>query len=229
MQKALRHPFGIMLLLASLVQAGLALSVLDRWSGQAPWIILLGLLAYAASITVLHLTRPFREQSNGTDPERDSQDFSRFVQKALRQLNNPAALSQCELVYLLPRTLGELTPLEKTLRWLRRLLIWLRPGSGVPTALGKARVLREVLIAAIDQLKPPVEPPGAGAPEALQYQILHEAYVQRRPVAYVLTRHNIAERTYFRHRGDAVAAVVRHLEAQEESLRTGGAKVAETG
>ena len=56
MLKALLHPFGIMLLLASLVLAGLVLSVLDGWSGQALWIVLLGLLAYAATVAVLYRT-----------------------------------------------------------------------------------------------------------------------------------------------------------------------------
>lgn len=54
MQKALLHPFGLTLFLASLVLAGLMFFVLDRWSGQALWMIILGFLAYAASAAVLH-------------------------------------------------------------------------------------------------------------------------------------------------------------------------------
>ena len=46
-----------MLLLASLVLAALMFSVQDRWSGQALWIVLLGLLAYSASVAVLQRRR----------------------------------------------------------------------------------------------------------------------------------------------------------------------------
>ena len=205
MLKALRNPFGIMLLLASLVLAGLVVSVLDRWSGQAPWIILLGILAYAASVAVLHQTRLSSEQGSnsevtGPDPtededvEPDSLVLRRMVQDALQHLNNLAALSQCELVFLLPRTLGEITPLEK------------------------AQALREVLIAAMERLKPPGEATRAGAPEALQYHILYEAYVQGKPVAYILTRHNIADSTYHRNRRDAIDLVGGHVLSQEELI-----------
>lgn len=48
---------------------------------------------------------------------------------------------------------------------------------------------------------------------------LHEHYVQRRPVAYSLTRLNIAEANYFRNRKAAIHALARHLEAQEELIR----------
>ena len=81
-----------------------------------------------------------------------------------------------------------------------------------------AQALREVLITGIEELRPPGEHTGLGAPGALQYHILHEHYVQRRPVAYILTSLNIAEATYFRNRKDAILALARHLEAQEELI-----------
>ena len=222
MLKALLHPFGIMLLLASLVLAGLVLSVLDPWSGQAFWIVLLGLLAYAASIAVLHQTRPTQEQASGSEdpgpdptedqePEPDSQGHYAFVQEALRRLDDTAALSRSQLISLLPRTLTHIGV------------------ASPPTALEKAQSLREALIAAIERLKPPGDAVGLASPPALQYHILHEAYVQRRPVAYILTRLSIAEATYFRNRKAAIDALTRHLLSREELIRTGRAEAAEIG
>ena len=219
MLKALLHPFGIMILLASLALAGLVLSVLDRWSGQALWIVLLGVLAYAASIAVLHRTRAVPGQLRGSEdtdlnlsedeePEQGLKDLYDFVQEALRHLDDTAALSQSQLIPLLPRTLasvpspgrGERTP-------------------GELTVLEKARALREALVAAIEGLRPLGESIGSQEPQALQYHILHLACVQRRPVAYILTRLNIAEAHYFRNRRAAIRAVARHLDNQEELIR----------
>ena len=63
MLKAALNPFGLILLLASLVLAGLVLFVLDRWSGQALWIVLLGLLGYGASVAVVRLTTAVQEHT----------------------------------------------------------------------------------------------------------------------------------------------------------------------
>ena len=229
MLKALLHPFGIMLLLASLVLAGLVLSVLDRWSGQAVWIVILGLLAYAATIAVVHRTRAVPGQPSGSEstdlnlpegeaPEPDPNDHYNFVQEALRQLDDTAALSQSQLILLLPRTLASVCFQgrgEGTL--------------GELTLLEKAPALREALIAAIEGLRPPGEFIGSQEPPALQYHILRLACVQRRPVADILTRLNIAEATYFRNRRAAIRTVARHLQSQEELIAAGGAKAAETG
>ena len=70
---------------------------------------------------------------------------------------------------------------------------------------------------------------GSQEPPALQYHILHLACVQGRPVAYILTRLNIAEATYFRNRRAAIRTVARHLQSQEELIGAGGARAAETG
>ena len=228
MRGALWHPFGIMLLLASLVLAGLVLSVLDRWSGQALWIVLLGLLAYAATIAVLHRQPTVREHSSGSeetgpDPtedvhaELDSLGLRNIVQQALQKLDNQAALIQYELLPLLSGSLAPKRP-QGT-------------GVGVPgelTPLEKAQALREVLIAAIERLKPPGERAGAGAPEAVQYHILHEAYAQSGSVAYIITRHSISESTYHKRRRAAIDAVGHHILAQEKLIGAGGAKAAET-
>ena len=182
MVKALLHPFGLAFLLASLVLAGLALSVLNRWSGQAIWILLIGLLAYAASVAAVHRWRP------GAPTLASTIDISeRLVHKSLRDLDKPAALSKSELVALLPATLASIRAQGNGLG-----------AHGELTSLEKAQALREVLIAAIECLNTPGEPTGIRAPEPLQYHILHEDYVRRRRVASSLTRYSISEKTYHR-------------------------------
>ncbi len=97
MRNAMLHPFGLTLLLASVMLAGLMLFALDRWSRQAHWIILLGVLAYAASTAVLHRARPIQEHSSDSgdteldppedeDGEPDSGILRRIVQEALAGL-----------------------------------------------------------------------------------------------------------------------------------------------
>lgn len=229
MLKAALNPFGIILLLASLVLAGLVLFVLDRWSGQALWIVLLGLLGYAASIAVFHLTtavqeHPIDSSDAELDPpkdeigEPDSLVLRPLVHEGLRRLNNPNRLSQCRLASLLPATLASVVSQAKSNG---------TPGELAP--LDKAQALRKVLIAAIEQLKPPGELTGLGATQAHQYYILHEQYVLGRVVANVAVRHDIPEGTYFKWQSAAVSVVARQLQNQEELLGGGEAKTTETG
>ena len=128
--------------------------------------------------------------------------FPQLVGEALRQLNNPSALSRCELVSRLPATLvSRSTPVD-----------------AVPvrlTPLEQAQVLRELLVSVIERLRPPSETPRAGEPGALQYHILHEEYVLKRPTRHIMMRHSISESTFHRNRRDAVSALARHLKAQE--------------
>ena len=79
-----------------------------------------------------------------------------------------------------------------------------------------ARALPKVLIAAIEQLRPPAESTGDLLGQALDYHILSDFYVDGNPVSYVLTRYNIAEAAYDWNRRKTVSALARHLEAQEE-------------
>lgn len=221
MLRALLNPFGLALLLASLVFAGLVLSVFDRWSEQAIWLTLIGVVAYIASSAVIYLQLLVDEQSSGSEqtveqeedqvreqetlpePELDIvPNFAteldpsvgyRATQNALQRINSLANLSRCDLIAILPRTLSS--------------------NHDDPTPLEKAQALSEVLIAAIEKLKPP-----AGTDAALGYHILREFYVEGRLVAYLLTRFNIAEATYNRHRSAAISAIWSELEAQEGSL-----------
>ena len=223
MRGATRHPFTVALLVTSLLLAGAMwfLPALDPWSPQAHWILVLGLVAYAASVAAIRRWQPAPPESPSppvissadlpaTDfdaEQQSSQSFALLVQKALRCLNNPAALSRCELLRRLPGTLSASRPL---------LSEYGPPGE--PTPLEKARALRDVLVGAIERLKPPGESIGARVPQALQYNILHEAYVQRRPTSYVITRHSISESTFHRNRREAISALARHLATQEDHM-----------
>jgi len=195
MLKALFNPFGIVLLLVSLALTVLVSSVLDRWSGQAIWIALIGLIAYAASTAVTYLLPSVVDPARFYDP----------TQIALRRINRLPNLSRCDLITLLPRTLSA-NHLE------------LETGQHSQTPLEKAQVLREVLIAAIEKLRPPAETAGAGADPALGYHILHEFYLEDKPVAYLLSRYHIADATYHRHRRDAIRAISKDIEAHEALL-----------
>lgn len=224
MRSALRHPFGLALLIASSLLAGAMrfLPVLERWSATALWVLLLGVLAYAASVIALHRTRPIlsakssaptdNAAESSSDFESDvqpSEDFLRPVEEALRRLNNPAALSKCELLQRLPGTLTAIHSLQG------------QAAGPDPGLLDQAQALREALVSAIEQLKPPGDVLGARASGALQYHILHEEYVQRKSTATIMTRHNIAEATFYRNRRAAVSAVADHLETQEKLLARG--------
>ena len=67
MRKALLHPFGLALLIASFILMVLMVLVLDRWPSQAYWVALPGLLAYAASTAAIYRWPATSEESqNGS-------------------------------------------------------------------------------------------------------------------------------------------------------------------
>ena len=130
---------------------------------RAFWIILLGFLAYAASSVVIHRTLRIPDPIEVPGVEPDPHDLlPGFVDETLRHLHEPAFLSQCQLISLLAGTLASV-PSQMSRD--------VTPGELAP--LKQAQALREVLIAGIEELRPPGEPTGLGAPGALQYHILH--------------------------------------------------------
>jgi hypothetical protein len=136
---------------------------------------------------------------------------ARLTQEALRRLNAPAGLADCALAERLPHTLTEM---------LRRDPAAAGAGEGKlsePTPLERARALRAALIQALERLKPP-DDGDPGAPTALQYHILHEAYVLGRPNRQIMVRRGISESTFHRNRRDAIAVLSRELARQEERL-----------
>ena len=95
--------------------------------------------------------------------------FVRLTEEALRRLNNPAALAQCELLTRLPETIASLAAMKGLGR------------AEALTPLQRAQLLRESLLAAIERLKPA---DGSGpliTPAVAQYEILHDEYLAGRP------------------------------------------------
>lgn len=148
-------------------------------------------LGIASSNGVVHLEPG---PSDGTAHPTDG--LVHEVDQALRRLNNLAALSECALIARLPRTLSA------TAR------------SAAP--LEQAQVLREVLVAAVERLKPPdLALGGDGVADSLQYQILREEYILERPTRQILVRHAVSESTFHRYRRNAIEVLARDLAAHE--------------
>jgi hypothetical protein len=120
------------------------------------------------------------------------------VEEALRRLNNPAALSTCELVQLMPNTIRH-AQADGGLS-----------GLTVATPLERAQILREVLVVAIDRLRP-VGVTSSATTEAIQYHILRDEYVLAKPTTYIMTSLSISESTFHRSRRSAILAIARDL------------------
>jgi hypothetical protein len=146
--------------------------------------------------------------------EVSAEHLARLTQDALRRLNAPAGLADCALAERLPSTLaailwrasdanGEMTDMAARLT--------------EPTPLERARALRTALVQAVERLKPSDEG-DPGAPAALQYHILYEAYVLGRPNKQIMVRRGISEGTFHRNRREAISILSRELSRQEERL-----------
>jgi hypothetical protein len=149
-----------------------------------------------------------RSNSRGREkPPSSSDGFDDLVTLALRRLNDPASLSRCDLAKRLPYTLGA---------------VRLAPGEADAkdsTSLKQSQALREVLIRAIEDLKPSKGRDQQGSPEALQYNILYQAYVRGNSNNSIMVRYSISESTFHRHRRGAISAIARELMEQETLLR----------
>lgn len=123
--------------------------------------------------------------------------FEAQVQAALRQMNDPAALSKSALLQTLASAKAPFLAVQAE-----------------ATPLEAARLLHQQLHAAIARLN--FEPAAATsrAQASLLYDILHELYELRMSTGYIMARHSIGEGTLHRHRRAAVAAVARDLYAQ---------------
>jgi hypothetical protein len=128
----------------------------------------------------------------------------RLTELALRRLNNPAALAQCQLVDHLPRTLAAARRREGD------------GGSDGATPLEQAQALRDVLAASIERLRPADQDRPRGAPGALQYSILREEYLLGKPNNQIIVRHGISESTFHRNRREAIAMLARELMRRED-------------
>ncbi len=132
--------------------------------------------------------------------------FTATVDEALRRLNRPAFLSESRLLALVPRSVEAACS--------RRGLVNGRP----PSALDRAQALRDLIIAAMERLKPAEHDQEANLTAARQYAVVYEAYVLERPNKQICLRHEISERTLNRLRHETVRLLSRELMQQEEAL-----------
>jgi hypothetical protein len=108
--------------------------------------------------------------------------FVRLVEQALRALSDYAVLGRSELV-------NQLT---------------LRPASQIE----HAKAMRQILIDAIERLRPCDEVPTRTVPRAwYAYTILHDAYVNDVPNRQIMSKLYISESTFNRQRRNALRAV----------------------
>src|SRR5581483_6484395 len=98
---------------------------------------------------------------------------------------------------------------------------WAEQQAREPTPLQQARALREVLVAAVERLRPQAgENPSRDLtrPDAAHYLILRNAYVDGLPTKAIMVRNSISESTFHRYRRDAVSILARELAGQERAL-----------
>ena len=205
---ALMHPFGVVLLFAS-VLLGVAVAFMAPWSGRAIWLFVWGILAYGASAAVVLLGA--HSVPDPSPPIEDkvalpqTKDLVPLTEEALRKLRRLPDLGKCALIAHLSHTLNS----DRTAADGQS------PAQATP--LEQAQALRQVLVDAIQKLKPP-QGDEAGTAQGLQYHILHEEYVVGRPNHAIMTRLSISESTFHRQRRDAIAAVAHELMVQEQIL-----------
>jgi hypothetical protein len=194
---------------------GLAVLLLVRGTAlSALAVVVWGALAYVAMV-VAERRRGAHEDERAASPqpavapsdaqvsaspdldEHSARRFEELVEEALRGLNEPGRLAKLELGQAVTRTLASAN------------------GGQPPSGLEGGRLLREVVVAAVDRLKP-VD--ADGSPRALQYAVLHEEYVLGRTITAIALRHSVSEQTVFRRRREGIAALAVELRQGEERL-----------
>jgi hypothetical protein len=131
---------------------------------------------------------------------------ARLTEDALRRLNNPAALARCELLSRLVGTIGATASARGM------------PGTDVVTPLQRAQLLREVLLMALERLRPIADSAHPATPGAIQYEILRGEYLLGIPNKQLMTRLSVSESTFHRNRREAIAILARELADQERLL-----------
>lgn len=95
--------------------------------------------------------------------------------------------------------------------------------AGAGTHVDRGRALHNVLVEAIEKLKPEGLKPTLTSPrEWHHYLILHEAYIADRPNRDVMAELYISEGTFNRRRREAIEAVTRILREREDGAATDG-------
>lgn len=120
-------------------------------------------------------------------------EFVELVEEALRRCH--------DLTYLGEHPLARLRAVERSLT----------KEEGTITHLDRGRALRDLLMAAIDKLKPDQEEPKHPSREWYPHIIVHDAYVVGIPNREIMSRLYISEGTFNRTRRRAILAVARAL------------------
>ena len=130
-----------------------------------------------------------------------------LAEGALRRLNDLPALSQHPLLDVLVPASAATTGVA--------VAVGASSPTGIsdevtaePTALERAKGLRDTLVAAIARLRPPGARPLPGAHGGsggwLHFLVLHEAYVEGRPNKEIMQRYSLSEGTFHRARRRAI-------------------------
>jgi hypothetical protein len=133
--------------------------------------------------------------------------FYHLVEDALRRLYNYSYLGKHELINLLEKTV--------------KLRLVLREAQGPITTVDRGKALREVLIEAVNLLRPDAEKPKALSKEWHYYIIIHDEYISIEEPTTIKTRRklNIGEGTFYRRRREAIWALVEVLRETERQVR----------
>jgi hypothetical protein len=134
-------------------------------------------------------------------------EFRVLAEGALRRLNDLPALSQHPLLDVLVPASAATTGVA--------VAVGASSPTGIsdevtaePTALERAKGLRDTLVAAIARLRPPGARPLPGAHGGsggwLHFLVLHEAYVEGRPNKEIMQRYSLSEGTFHRARRRAI-------------------------
>jgi len=144
-----------------------------------------------------------------------SQHVLRLTEQALRRLNSPAALADCELSTRVPAVLAAAC---------EQLGL---PAASAANPVDRAHALREVLRSGIERLKP-ADADADSTPAALQYHILREEYLLGMLNKHIMARHALSEGSFHRSRRQAISMLAREIETQERRLTNQAAVVAGT-
>lgn len=83
---------------------------------------------------------------------------------------------------------------------------------------GRGLALKEVLLEAIELLKPENSPPNFQDREWYEYLILHEQYINGRKQTFVMDQFPLPQRTYYHYRSRAFNTILNILQEKEIRL-----------
>lgn len=95
----------------------------------------------------------------------------------------------------------------------------LQPREAPITHLDRGKALKEVLLQALDKLRPPGSQPDLPTLEWYPFLVLHDAYVLGEPNRDIMSRLYISESTFNRTRRRAIRALAKALLEMERGTR----------